>query len=108
MPGNTLKRDVIVSPKALNQDTDHPAVFPESVVERLVHLTTDTGDVVLDPFVGSGTTCVVAKKNGRDYIGIDINETFCNTARMRLDAIPLQYRIENWNKGLLESTGEVK
>ena len=45
-------------------------------------------DIVLDPFNGTGTTTLVAAKNGRRFIGIDISDQYCNTARRRLDSLP--------------------
>ena len=45
------------------------------------------GDVVLDPFNGSGTTCVAAKTTGRTYIGVDLSEAYCSIAENRLDTI---------------------
>lgn len=52
-----------------------------------MRLFTQSGDVVLDPFIGSGTTAVAAKKLGRYYIGIDIDVNYCTMARGRLAAI---------------------
>ena len=59
----------------------HPAIFPEKLAEDHILSWSNEGDVVLDPFVGSGTTCKMAKKNKRHYIGIDISEEYCNLAR---------------------------
>ena len=59
---------------------EHPAIFPEQLAEDHILTWTDTGDVILDPFSGSGTTCKMAKKNGRQYIGIDISEDYCKLA----------------------------
>lgn len=54
----------------------HPARFPEKLVEFFILSGSNPGDIVLDPFAGSGTTGVVAQKNGRQYICIDVNEQF--------------------------------
>ena len=54
-------------------------------MEALIKLTTQEGQVVLDPFCGSGSTLVAAKKLNRKYIGIEFSEEFCRTARERLD-----------------------
>ena len=59
----------------------HPAIFPEKLAEDHILSWSNEGDVVLDPFVGSGTTCKMAKKNNRNYIGIDISEEYCALAR---------------------------
>lgn len=59
---------------------NHSAVFPAQLPEWFIELFTKEGDVVLDPFVGSGTTAVVAKQLGRKYIGIDIVKEYCEMA----------------------------
>lgn len=69
-------------------EIDHPAVFPLELPQRLIALYSFVGDLVLDPFAGSGTTAVAAKQSGRDYIGIDSNESYLNTARQRLNQSP--------------------
>ncbi len=53
---------------------DHPAVFPEELARRVIQLFSFKGDTVLDPFVGVGTTCVVAKKLGENFWGLTIQE----------------------------------
>lgn len=70
----------ILSLKYIN----HPAVYPEIIVQECLNLTTEPNDLVLDPFLGSGTTAVVAKKMGRNYMGIDINESYCQIAKDRV------------------------
>ncbi|GMR10151.1 MAG: site-specific DNA-methyltransferase [Anaerolineae bacterium] len=62
----------------------HPAPFPEELPERLIKMYTFRGDVVLDPFAGSGTTCVAALKNGRDYVGYEIEGEYVALAETRL------------------------
>ena len=66
----------------------HPAPFPEELPRRLIQLYSFTEDVVLDPFLGSGTTCRVAKDHGRRSIGIEIDESFCETAAQRCIPAP--------------------
>ena len=85
LTGRPIQRDVIESPVESLKWSGHPAVYPESVVGQLVKALTPEGAVVLDPYAGSGTTCVAAKKAGRRYIGIDINPDYCDAARRRLD-----------------------
>jgi site-specific DNA-methyltransferase (adenine-specific) len=65
----------------------HPAPFPEELPYRLIQLYTFEGDVVLDPFCGSGTTCIAALKTGRHYVGFDINEEYVNLAKDRISAL---------------------
>jgi site-specific DNA-methyltransferase (adenine-specific) len=64
----------------------HPAPFPEELPYRLIQLYTFEGDVVLDPFCGSGTTCVAALKTKRHYVGFDINEEYVSLAKDRISA----------------------
>lgn len=63
----------------------HPAPFPEELPYRLIQLYTFEGDVVLDPFCGSGTTCIASLKTGRHYVGFDINEDYVKLARERIN-----------------------
>ena len=62
----------------------HPAPFPLALAERVIQLLSYEGDVVLDPFVGSGTTCVAAKKLDRHYVGVDNVPEYCELAERRL------------------------
>jgi len=63
---------------------NHPAPFPEELVETLMLNTTDENDIVLDPYAGSGTTLKIAKKNNRNYIGIEISEEYIDIINKRL------------------------
>jgi site-specific DNA-methyltransferase (adenine-specific) len=63
----------------------HPTQKPEVVIKRLIEIYTKEGDVILDPFVGSGTTMIVCKKLGRSSIGIEINPEYVEIAKKRLD-----------------------
>jgi site-specific DNA-methyltransferase (adenine-specific) len=65
----------------------HPAPFPEDLPHRCIELYTFLEDVVLDPFCGSGTTCVAAKKLGRRHIGYEINADYVELAEKRLEEI---------------------
>jgi site-specific DNA-methyltransferase (adenine-specific) len=62
----------------------HPAPFPEELPRRLIKLYSFKEDTILDPFLGSGTTCAVAKQLGRKSIGIDIDDSYCNIAAERV------------------------
>ena len=59
---------------------NHPAIFPEKLAEDHILSWSNEEDIVLDPFSGSGTTCKMAKKNNRKFIGIDISEEYCKLA----------------------------
>ncbi len=65
--------------------SEHPAPFPKEIPRRLIKLNSYKGDVVLDPFVGSGTTAVVAEQLGRDWIGIDLNKDYVEMGYDRID-----------------------
>lgn len=65
----------------------HPAPFPLELPHRCIQLYTYKGDVVLDPFAGSGTTCLAAKKDGRNFVGYEIDPDYCRLADQRLDEI---------------------
>ena len=62
----------------------HPATFPEALAQDHILSWSNEGDLVLDPFMGSGTTAKMALLNGRNYIGIDISEEYCEIARKRI------------------------
>ena len=62
----------------------HPAPFPEQLAEDHILTWSNPGDIVLDPMCGSGTTCKMAVKNGRQYIGIDISEEYCEISKRRV------------------------
>ena len=68
---------------------NHPAPFPIELPRRCIELYTFAGDVVLDPFNGSGTTCVAAKQTGRTYIGVDLSSEYCQIAEERLEHTPV-------------------
>ena len=76
-----------VAPEKKMDRYDHPAMFPEELVTRALKLFSFEGDVVLDPFNGAGTTCVVAKKTNRKFIGIDISKKYCDMAEKRVAEI---------------------
>jgi site-specific DNA-methyltransferase (adenine-specific) len=65
---------------------NHPAPFPVELPKRCIEMYSFVGDVVLDPFNGSGTTCVAAKATGRTYVGVDLSDSYCEIAQQRLEA----------------------
>lgn len=77
-------------PEDISRKKNHPAPYPEKLPARLMRMfsygafNSFEGDIVLDPFVGTGTTCVVAKKMNRRFIGIDISSTYIEHARAKL------------------------
>jgi adenine-specific DNA-methyltransferase len=70
--------------KAFGAETNFDTPKPERLVQRILHIATNPGDLVLDSFLGSGTTAAVAHKMGRRYIGIELVEDYCRIAVSRL------------------------
>lgn len=82
-----------------NGDKAHPTQKPESLLHRIIMATTNVGDVILDPFFGTGTTGAVAKMLGRDFIGIEREESYRRAAARRID------RVRRFDASALEVTG---
>lgn len=76
--------DISIPFWSMPENTDHPTQKPEKLYAKLVLASSKIGDVILDPFMGSGTACVIAKKLGRNYIGIEINEEYCLWSAKRI------------------------
>jgi site-specific DNA-methyltransferase (adenine-specific) len=66
---------------------NHPCQMPEALLERILQVATNPGELVLDPFAGSGTTVAVAKKLGRKYLGIELSDVYADGVRKRLQMI---------------------
>jgi len=83
--GNTFKsKSVWTFPAVSAKSIGHPAPFPEELPTRLIKLYSFKDDVVLDPFLGSGTTSLSAVKYGRSYIGYDTNKKYIELANRRV------------------------
>lgn len=91
--------DISIPFWSMPENTDHPTQKPEKLIAKLVLASSRPGDIVLDPFVGSGTTCVVAKKLGRHYLGIEIDEEYCLWAAKRLTRADKDLEIQGYNGG---------
>ena len=87
--GNRMKKDIIESPVEITKDNSHPAVYPSYIVQELIKLLSKAGDLVLDPFNGSGTTCLAARNLNRHFIGIEINSEYVKLANQRLKQTPI-------------------
>lgn len=77
-----------IAPEKNMNKYNHPAMFPEKLVDRILKLFSYQNDIVLDPFNGAGTTTFVAHKLKRRYIGIDISNEYCEIAKKRIEEIP--------------------
>ena len=98
-PHGTLLSDVWADIHRIRHNTRrdaHPCQLPEPLLERLILMTTDEGDVVLDPFIGAGTTALAAKRLGRNYIGIDIDSKYEKIVTDKLEKV--NYRSSNGYK----------
>ena len=72
----------------------HPTQKPLSLMNALIELTTKPGQIVLDPFMGSGSTCVAAKSLGRKYLGFELDKSYYDIAKERLEKIQLQIKLD--------------
>ncbi len=79
--------------------TEHPSQKPIRLIARLLQEYSKSNNLILDPFCGSGTTCVAAKMLSRRYIGIDISEKYCEIARQRLEAVDTGVPVREQKKG---------
>jgi len=87
LTGSVMKKDVIESSveNSLDWNDEHPAIYPEYIIKELLALLTEEENLVLDPFIGSGTTAAVCATMNRDYHGIDLNEEYCERAEQRVE-----------------------
>lgn len=97
-PSN-LWTDISVPFWSMPENTDHPTQKPEKLIAKLILASSRPGDLVLDPFLGSGTTSVVAKKLGRRFIGIEQEEIYCLLAERRLELADAQPAIQGYSGG---------
>src|SRR3989344_564706 len=92
--------DITIPFWSMSENTDHPTQKPEKLVAKVVLASSKPNDVVFDPFLGSGTTSVVAKKLGRRYVGIEIDELYCCLSEKRLDMIKNEKNIQGYFDGV--------
>ena len=97
-PSN-LWTDLSVPFWSMPENTDHPTQKPEKLIAKMVLASSDLGDVVFDPFLGSGTTSVVAKKLGRHYVGIEQEELYACWAQKRLALAEQDSSIQGYTDG---------
>jgi len=91
--------DISVPFWSMPENTDHPTQKPEKLVAKLLLASSRPGDIVLDPFVGSGTTSVVAKKLGRRFIGVEKEEPYCLLTEARLELVEHDRSIQGYAGG---------
>jgi site-specific DNA-methyltransferase (adenine-specific) len=98
-PSN-LWTDLTVPYWSMPENTDHPTQKPEKLLAKIILASSKNGDLVFDPFNGSGTTTVVAKKLGRHYLGVESEEIFCCYAQKRLDLADRDASIQGYVDGV--------
>ncbi len=97
-PSN-LWTDISIPFWSMPENTDHPTQKPEKLIAKIILASSQPGDIVLDPFLGSGTTSVVAKKLNRRYIGIEMDEEYACIAEKRLELATTQPDIQGYAGG---------
>ena len=85
--GQKMKKDIIESNVETLPGNKHTAVFPLKIIRELIRLLSPSKGIILDPYIGSGTTAVAAIKEDRDYIGIEIDGDYCEDARNRISGL---------------------
>lgn len=92
--------DITIPFWSMPENTLHPTQKPEKLVAKILLASSKPGDIVLDPFLGSGTTSVVAKKLGRNYVGIEIDELYSCIAEKRLEIAKSNKNIQGYSDGV--------
>lgn len=97
-PSN-LWTDISVPFWSMPENTSHPTQKPEKLIAKLILASSKPGDVIFDPFLGSGTTAVVAKKLGRHFFGVEQDPEYCCFAAKRLELAEQQPDIQGYAHG---------
>ena len=91
--------DISVPFWSMSENTEHPAQKPEKLMAKLILASCPPGGIVFDPFAGSGSACVTAKKLGRHYVGVEIDMGYCLVAAKRLKMADTDKRIQGYSDG---------
>ena len=92
--------DITIPFWSMPENTAHPTQKPEKLIAKIILASSNPGDIILDPFLGSGTTSVVAKKLGRHYIGIEAEKIYCVWAEQRLEMAETDKKIQGYTNGV--------
>ena len=92
--------DLTIPYWSMPENTDHPTQKPEKLLAKIILASSDEGDVIFDPFLGSGTTSVVAKKLGRNFIGVEKNLEYCCLTEKRLELSDKDKSIQGYEQGV--------
>jgi site-specific DNA-methyltransferase (adenine-specific) len=100
--------DITIPYWSMAENTDHPTQKPEKLLAKLILASSNEGDVIFDPFLGSGTSSVVAKKLNRHYIGIEIDKVFAATTEYRLELAETENGIQGYVDGVFWERNSLK
>lgn len=100
--------DISVPYWSMPENTDHPTQKPEKLLAKLILASSNPGDLVLDPFCGSGSTPVTAKKLGRNYCAYDLNEEYCLLTLKRLSMADTDKKIQGYEDGVFWERNTLK
>lgn len=92
--------DISIPFWSMPENTDHPTQKPEKLYAKLILASSQPGEIVFDPFLGSGTASVTAKKLGRHWCGIEMNEEYCLLAEKRLELADTDKSIQGYSDGV--------
>ena len=92
--------DITIPFWSMPENTDHPTQKPEKLIAKLILASSNKGDFVFDPFMGSGTTAIVSKKLSRNYAGIEMNREYCCWAGKRLQLADIDPSIQGYSEGV--------
>ncbi len=98
-PSN-LWTDITIPFWSMPENTDHPTQKPEKLLAKIILASTNENDLVFDPFIGSGTTAVTAKKLNREFCGIEVDEVYASLAIKRLDSAGKDNSIQGYEDGI--------
>ena len=100
--------DITVPYWSMPENTSHPTQKPEKLLAKLILASSNAGDTVLDPFLGSGSTAVTAKKLGRHFVGIECDPDYCALAQYRLERADTDARIQGYADGVFYPRNSVE
>lgn len=98
-PSN-LWTDISIPFWSMPENTDHPTQKPEKLLAKIILASSNSGEIVFDPFLGSGTAAVVAKKLGRRFVGVERDEYYCCLSEKRLDKVKFNSNIQGYSDGV--------
>ncbi|MCA0387211.1 MAG: site-specific DNA-methyltransferase [Bacteroidetes bacterium] len=100
--------DITIPYWSMAENTEHPTQKPEKLMAKLILASSNEGDVIFDPFLGSGTTSVVAKKLNRHFVGIEIDRKYAATAEYRLELAESDDTIQGYFEGVFWERNSLK